>query len=112
MPSDWVKDSAQSALLNASPYECSRGSTPSKYRDSVFRAAWAAGGSALVQGQLLHSYRPGDLVVNACTKGRLGKPSHEDVESLDVYKIPGPPPAPNSRERTVGDATCRSAQAP
>lgn len=89
VPSDWVKDSAQLALLNAIPYQCSLGSTPSKYRDSVFRAAWAAGGAAFFQERLLQSYRPGDLVVNACTKGRSGRPLREDVESAIAEVLPG-----------------------
>lgn len=88
VPDDWDKPSAQLVLLNAVPYQCSLGSTPSRYRDCVFRAAWAAGGADFFQERLLQWYLPGDLVVNACTKGSSGRPLREDVESAIAALLP------------------------
>lgn len=77
-------------LINAIPFQCSLGKSPiGKDRDTVFRLAWERGGRAFFQSRLMHWYREGDLVVNACTVGKDGhRPLREDVEDAIEDAVP------------------------
>jgi hypothetical protein len=79
-------------LLNAIPFQCSLGSqdTPAsgskpsvnwrKRRDEVFRQVWNSGGRELFLDRLRSWHCRGDTLVNACTRGRSGKPLRDLVE--------------------------------
>lgn len=56
-------------LLNAIQYQCSLGSNTVVYRDRVFRAVWAQGGKENFQARFQAIFKPGDQVMNCCTKG-------------------------------------------
>jgi hypothetical protein len=56
-------------LMNAIQYQCSLGSNTVVYRDRVFRAVWAQGGKEALQTRIVGAVKPGDLVMNCCTKG-------------------------------------------
>jgi len=56
-------------LLNAIQYQCSLGSNTVVYRDRIFRAVWEQGGKENFQGRFQATFKPGDLVMNCCTKG-------------------------------------------
>ncbi len=63
------KDHAPLILINAIQYMCSLGQSPSLYRDEVFTAVWHEFGRSDFIARLKATYRDGDLVVCACTKG-------------------------------------------
>lgn len=77
-------------LMNAIPFQCSLGISPiGKDRDAVFRLAWEHGGRAFFQSRLMHWYRGGDLVVNACTVGKDGgRPLRDEVEDAIADVVP------------------------
>lgn len=56
-------------LLNAIQHQCSLGSNTVVYRDRIFRAVWAEGGKENFQARLQSVLKPGDQVMNCCTKG-------------------------------------------
>lgn len=56
-------------LVNAVQHQCSLGLPPRKYRDVVFSSAWAEFGRDDFMARLGATVRPGDFVVNACTRG-------------------------------------------
>lgn len=65
-------DSLQSydlILINAIQHQCSLGVSTDLYRDRIFRTTWNAGGRESFVSRIKHLYRPGDIVVNCCTKG-------------------------------------------
>ena len=77
-------------LMNAIPFQCSLGISPiGKDRDTVFRLAWERGGRGFFQNRLMHWYRDGDLVVNACTVGKDGqRPLRDEVEDAIAEVVP------------------------
>ena len=78
-------------LLNAVPFQCSLGKRPiDADRDLVFRGAWKRGAREGCQQRLLHWYREGDLIVNACTIGGAGGPPlRMEVEAAIGEALPG-----------------------
>lgn len=56
-------------LINAIQFQCSLGSNTAVYRDRIFRSVWASGGKEDFQDRLDTYLKPGDLVMNCCTKG-------------------------------------------
>lgn len=56
-------------LINAIQHQCSLGADTSLYRDLIFRAVWAGGGREDFCSRLQSIVRPGDLLMNCCTKG-------------------------------------------
>lgn len=56
-------------LINAIQHQCSLGTDTSLYRDLIFRAVWAAGGREDFCSRLQSVVRPGDILMNCCTKG-------------------------------------------
>lgn len=75
-----VAEDSDLVILNAVPYQCSLGRSTKLFRSRVFRQAWVNGGSELFIARLKTWYREGDVIVNACTAGRPGKPLRDDVE--------------------------------
>jgi hypothetical protein len=57
------------AILNAIPYQCSFGNI-SMYRDRVFRLCWRVFGRCYFIERLKEVYSEGDVIINACTKGK------------------------------------------
>lgn len=64
-----MSDDSQVVLMNAVQYQCSLGEATKAHRDLVFREAWRRGGEADFKERLCETYRQGDLVINACTRG-------------------------------------------
>lgn len=56
-------------LVNAIQHQCSLGTKTIVYRDRIFRAVWANGGESEFRNRIVSLYRPGDVLVNCCTKG-------------------------------------------
>lgn len=56
-------------LVNAIQHQCSLGANTIVYRDRIFRAVWANGGEADFSRRIVSLFRPGDVLVNCCTKG-------------------------------------------
>lgn len=56
-------------LVNAIQYQCSLGTNTKVYRDRIFRAVWANGGKSDFCNRIITRFRPGDVLVNCCTKG-------------------------------------------
>jgi len=56
-------------LINAIQHQCSLGTDTSQHRDVIFRAVWTEGGRENFCSRLLSVVRPGDIVMNCCTKG-------------------------------------------
>jgi hypothetical protein len=56
-------------LINAIQHQCSLGTDTSLYRDLIFRAMWAVGGREDFCSRLQSVMRPGDILMNCCTKG-------------------------------------------
>jgi hypothetical protein len=79
-------------LLNAIQYQCSLGSSTAVYRDRIFRAVWVQGGKENFQDRLQATFRPGDQVMNCCTKGNdfeINPPLRSLVEVAIRQVIPG-----------------------
>ena len=56
-------------LINAIQFQCSLGSPTKVYRDRIFRAVWSDGGMADFIGRVASASKPGDVIVNCCTRG-------------------------------------------
>lgn len=56
-------------LVNAIQHQCSLGTNTRVYRDRIFRAVWANGGESDFRSRVHALFRPGDVLVNCCTKG-------------------------------------------
>ena len=56
-------------LVNAIQHQCSLGANTVVYRDRLFRAVWSNGGEADFRNRIVGLYKPGDVLVNCCTKG-------------------------------------------
>lgn len=56
-------------LVNAIQHQCSLGTNTKVYRDRIFRAVWANGGESDFRNRIALRFRPGDVLVNCCTKG-------------------------------------------
>lgn len=56
-------------LVNAIQHQCSLGVATHRYRDKVFRNLWVTGGAADFEARLTEVYRPGDMLLNCCTRG-------------------------------------------
>jgi hypothetical protein len=71
-------------LVNAIQHQCSLGMSTSEHRDKIFRAVWAQGGQENFVSRLRSVLRPGDVVMNCCTKGNdfeLNTPLRSLVEA-------------------------------
>jgi len=71
-------------LVNAIQHQCSLGISTSEHRDKVFRAVWGQGGRENFVTRLRSVLRPGDVVMNCCTKGNdfeLNKPLRSLVQA-------------------------------
>lgn len=71
-------------LVNAIQHQCSLGISTSEHRDKIFRAVWAQGGQENFVSRLRSVLRPGDVVMNCCTKGNdfeLNTPLRSLVEA-------------------------------
>lgn len=64
-------------LVNAVPYQCSLGEVPSLCRDAVFTAYWEHAGRDQFVQRLGKIYRPGDIMVCACTRGNISTPKNQ-----------------------------------
>jgi len=79
-------------LVNAVQYQCSLGVSTERYRDSIFRAAWDAGGRLNFGERIKQLVRTGDVVVNCCTKGNdfaINTPLRSLVETEVRRVLPG-----------------------
>ncbi len=56
-------------VMNAVQYQCSLGFATKKFRDRVFTEMWNTGSREDFISRLRSIYRPGDTLVNCCTKG-------------------------------------------
>ncbi len=56
-------------LVNAIQHQCSLGASTNVYRDRIFRAVWSNGGESDFRTRIVSLFRPGDVLVNCCTKG-------------------------------------------
>lgn len=71
-------------LINAIQHQCSLGTSTSEHRDKIFRAVWTQGGQKNFVSRLRSVLRPGDVVMNCCTKGNdfeLNTPLRSLVEA-------------------------------
>lgn len=78
-------------LINAIQHQCSLGFSTAIYRDKIFRAAWAQGGLENFVIRLESVVRPGDIVMNCCTKGNdfeLNTPLRSLVEASIRAHLP------------------------
>jgi len=66
---DFTLDGLGLILINAIQHQCSLGTDTSLYRDLIFRAVWAGGGREQFSSRLQSVVRPGDILMNCCTKG-------------------------------------------
>ena len=66
-------------LMNAIQYQCSLGKPTAKHRDTVFRRVWGSGGAEDFKDRLKTTYRPGDVIVNCCTKVALSVGADETL---------------------------------
>lgn len=64
-------------LINAVPYQCSLGKVPSICRDAVFAEYWEHAGRDQFVQRLSKIYRPGDILVCACTRGNVSAPKNQ-----------------------------------
>jgi hypothetical protein len=78
------RDNSSLILINAIQHQCSLGKNPEKYRDKVFAAVWHQFGRYDFTSRLAATYRSGDLVVCACTRGK-NKGGKEPLRRL-VYE--------------------------
>ncbi len=72
-------------LVNAIQHQCSLGANTLVYRDRIFRAVWANGGESDFCNRMVSLFRPGDVLVNCCTKGNdfeVYSPLRNLVESV------------------------------
>lgn len=78
-------------LVNAIQHQCSLGMSTSEHRDKIFRAVWAQGGQENFVSRLRSVLRPGDVVMNCCTKGNdfeLNTPLRSLVEASMRHHFP------------------------
>lgn len=78
-------------LVNAIQNQCSLGTSTNVYRDRIFRAVWSNGGELDFRTRMVSLYRPGDVVVNCCTKGNdfeVFRPLRNLVESALRESLP------------------------
>jgi hypothetical protein len=64
-------------LINAIQHQCSLGLPTNVARDRLFLEVWRSGGRDSFTTDLYKLFRPGDIVVNACTKGGGRKPADQ-----------------------------------
>lgn len=88
IPEGWNHANPLLHLINAVPYQCSLGKSTRCYRSEVFREAWDHGAKVYFQERLLQAYRPGDLIVNACTVGKPARSLRADVETAINEVLP------------------------
>lgn len=60
-------------LMNSIQYQCSLGLPTKCFRDDVFFDCWQLFGKESFAFRLQNTYRPGDIVLNCCTKGNTKK---------------------------------------
>ena len=65
-----ISKNSQVVLMNAVQFQCSLGESTNDHRDVVFRKAWREGGEQDFRERLLDTFRKGDVVLNACTRGK------------------------------------------
>lgn len=58
-------------LVNAVQFQCSLGHPTHIFRDRIFRQGWSDGGALDFASRIGALFLEGDIVVNACTKGRV-----------------------------------------
>jgi hypothetical protein len=78
-------------LVNAIQHQCSLGMSTSEHRDKIFRAVWAQDGEENFLSRLRSVLRPGDVVMNCCTKGNdfeLNTPLRSLVETSLRHHFP------------------------
>jgi hypothetical protein len=78
-------------LINAIQHQCSLGNSTSEHRDKIFRSVWARGGQENFEARLRSVLRPGDVVMNCCTKGNdfeLNTPLRSLVEASTRLQFP------------------------
>lgn len=82
-------------LINAVQYQCSRATRPLnvKLRDASFTRIWSQGGREDFIRRLSAIHRPGDVVINSCTKGDFKVESdelrHLVQVAIESAKLPG-----------------------
>lgn len=82
-------------LINAVQYQCSLGKSPKIFCDKVFWEVWEGAGQKDFAARLKRLHRPGDIVVNCCTKGSSSKTEkqlrvlvqHTIVDTLDGIPV-------------------------
>ncbi len=75
-------------LFNAIQYQCSLGVTTSKYRNRMFLECWNSFGRNDLKKRLTEIYEPGDIIINACTKGDAKQEIRRMVKTT-IDKITG-----------------------
>lgn len=71
-------------LMNAVQNQCSLGYPTNYYRDDIFLAAWENGAKEDFIRRLNEAFRPGDVIINCCTKGN----NKEELRRLVHRSIP------------------------
>lgn len=77
-----VNENSELVLMNAVQYQCSLGELPKQHRDAVFLAVWSTGGKEDFRKRLKDVFRQGDLVINACTRGKTTPPLRDMVKEV------------------------------
>lgn len=73
-------------LMNSIQYQCSLGFPTKYFRDEVFFSCWASFGKRKFAARLKQIYRPGDIVLNCCTKGKKKKKEIRKVVDSVIKK--------------------------
>lgn len=100
-------------LVNAIQHQCSLGTSTLVYRDRIFRAVWANGGEVDFRSRIVSLFRPGDIVVNCCTKGNdfeIYGPLRNLVESVLRGALPNVESVRRTHPASWRDANWRGKQ--
>jgi len=83
-----IKESGKFKLLimNAIQYQCSLGVPTDSFRDEVFKRVWDKFGGVDFVKRLNSTYKKGDIVINACTKGKH-KPYLRDLVDDAINRV-------------------------
>jgi hypothetical protein len=77
-----VSENSELVLMNAVQYQCSLGELPKIHRDAVFQKVWSEGAKEDFRERLQDVFRQGDVVINACTRGKTTPPLRDMVKDV------------------------------
>lgn len=76
-------------VLNAIQYQCSLGDIK-KFRDKVFIECWSVFGETNFKSRLRSLFKPGDIIINACTAGSTRKIKLRELVKTAIDEAVGP----------------------